>query len=166
MGAFLSMATRGPAIAMTRRTPNISRLVPEGRPPSPARRYAPLAAIGALVGVTVGLGLTQIPVGSVANSRPVAGFDCGRADVIDGMTLQCGSRRVALAGIAAADDKLAMASAANLRTLVAAGKTVCLKPTTDRAGNALARCEAAGRDLSCAQVKQGLVRRRDGLVCN
>jgi hypothetical protein len=49
-----------------RRQPGISLYHPPARKPSVMRRYGVFAGIGLLVGATVGLGLTQMPVGQVA----------------------------------------------------------------------------------------------------
>ena len=59
-----------------RRTPGISLYRPPPRRSSALRRYGPIAAVGGLIGVTAGLGLTLTPIGQVAKVTPATRCDC------------------------------------------------------------------------------------------
>jgi hypothetical protein len=59
-----------------RRTPGISLYCPPARRSSAWRRYGPVAALGGLIGVTVGLGLTLTPIGQVAKVTSATRCDC------------------------------------------------------------------------------------------
>jgi len=54
------------------------------------------------------------------------------------------------------------ASARSLARLVASSRVACAPAGFDRYDRILARCAAAGRDLSCAQVAAGQAVRRYG----
>jgi len=53
-----------------RRQPGVSLFHPPARKPTVLRRYGMFGGIGLLAGATVGLGLTQMPVGQVAAVKP------------------------------------------------------------------------------------------------
>jgi hypothetical protein len=82
-----------------RRKPGISLYHPPARKPSAMRRYGVIAGVGLLVGATVGLGLTQMPVGQVASVTTSSKKGCIDKDLraadakgCDGNG-QCASRR-------------------------------------------------------------------------
>jgi len=84
-----------------RRTPGISLYRPPARRSSALRRYGPIAAVGGLIGVTAGLGLTLTPIGQVAKVTAATRCDCAaplaakkhRADRLHRSALaDCGDR--------------------------------------------------------------------------
>jgi endonuclease YncB( thermonuclease family) len=155
-----------------RRKSDISRLYPATPKPTMVRRYGPVTAIGLLAGATVGLGLSQAPIGQV--SRITSSDDVGCTDprVVDGDTLRCGATRIRLQGIDAPElpghcargractPGDPFASTDNLRALVRAAPMVCRQTDIDRYGRTVARCSVQGRDLSCAQIEGGFAVRR------
>ena len=106
-----------------------------------------------------------------------AAMVCSPVRVIDGDTLDCAGERIRLAGIDAPElpghcragrrcvEGDAFAARAALRRLAAPGLT-CRPDGRDHYGRLIARCEAAGRDVSCALVASGHAERRYGrLTC-
>jgi endonuclease YncB( thermonuclease family) len=95
---------------------------------------------------------------------------------VDGDTLHCsGGRRIRLYGIDAPEmpghcrDGRActpgdpFAAQAQLRGLIR-GAVTCRTVETDRHGRSVARCESAGRDLSCFMLASGHAVRRHGVI--
>lgn len=131
-----------------------------------------MTAIGLLAGATIGLGLSQVPVGQVSAARPSEDVGCTDPRVVDGDTLRCGATRIRLQGIDAPElpghcargractPGDPFASTDNLRTLVSGATMVCRQTDTDRYGRTVARCSARGRNLSCAQIAGGFAVRR------
>jgi len=77
-----------------RRQPGVSLFHPPARKPSALRRYGAFAAIGLLAGGTVGLGLTQMPVGQVTAIKPAADKNCEVSPrAADGVTARCATAR-------------------------------------------------------------------------
>jgi endonuclease YncB( thermonuclease family) len=155
-----------------RRKPGISLLHPPKRKPTVIQRYGPATAIGLLAGATIGLGLSQVPVGQVSVARSSDDVGCTDPRVVDGDTLRCGATRIRLQGIDAPElpghcargractPGDPFASTDNLRALVSGVAMVCRQTDTDRYGRTVARCSVRGRDLSCAQIAGGFAVRR------
>lgn len=99
-----------------------------------------------------------------AASSSAGMLTCSTVRVVDGDTLRCGQTRVRLASIDAPElpghcrrgrectPGDPYASTGNLQRLVAAQAVTCRPVDMDRYGRTVAYCEAAGRDLSCAQI--------------
>ena len=100
---------------------------------------------------------------------------CSYPRIIDGDTLECGGRRIRLAGIDAPEmpghcrrgrdctPGDPYAAQAHLRMMTQGGVS-CRATDTDVYGRTVARCEAAGRDLSCAMIAAGHAVRRYGYI--
>jgi len=143
-------------------------------------RSFPMLGPAILGGVLLGLGAYEAskePALGQPESR-AASFACADPRVIDGDTLRCGSTRVRLSGIDAPElpghcrpgrdctPGDPYASTDNLRSLVGGGSIDCHQTDIDRYGRVVALCSAAGRDLSCEQVRGGFaVRRYAPLSC-
>jgi len=102
---------------------------------------------------------------------------CAYPRIIDGDTLECGGRRIRLAGIDAPEmpghcrrgrdctPGDPYAAQAYLRS-IAQGEVNCRPTDTDAYGRTVARCGAAGRDFSCAMIAAGhAVRRYGNILC-
>ena len=99
---------------------------------------------------------------SISSSREV--LTCTKVRVVDGDTLRCGETRIRLASIDAPElpghcrpgrqctPGDPYASTENLERLVTAQPVTCRPVDMDRYGRTVAYCEAAGHDLSCAQI--------------
>ena len=95
--------------------------------------------------------------------------------MIDGDTFDCGDERVRLAGIDTPEmpghckagrrctEGDPFAAQAHLSSL-ADGRVLCRQIDTDHYGRMIARCEAGGRDLSCAMLQSGHAVRRYGHI--
>jgi hypothetical protein len=70
-----------------RRTPGISLYRPPARRSSALRRYGPIAAVGGLIGVTAGLGLTLTPIGQIAKVTPATRCNCAALPAAKDRTL-------------------------------------------------------------------------------
>ena len=100
---------------------------------------------------------------------------CTSPIIIDGDTLHCGRHRIRLAGIDAPEmpghcrpgrdctPGDPFAAKAYLRS-IARGAVSCRQTDTDVYGRTVARCEAGGRDLSCAMIAAGHAVRRYGYI--
>ena len=134
------------------------------------------AAVWALlIGVAAGLASTYAGAGSMAAGEAGA-FRCANAIVVDGDTLRCADQRVRLYGIDAPElpghcrrgrrcvPGDPYASSENLRRLIAGAPLVCRPMGMDHYGRVVARCSAAGRDLSCGQLQSGQAQRRYGAL--
>jgi endonuclease YncB( thermonuclease family) len=103
-------------------------------------------------------------------------FACRNPVIVDGDTLRCGDERVRLHGIDAPEmpghcrpgrdcvDGDPYASTAHLRMLAGRGALMCERVDVDNYGRTVARCEAAGVDLSCGQIEAGHAVRRYGFI--
>jgi len=104
-------------------------------------------------------------------------FSCPNPYVVDGDTIHCGERRIRLAGIDAPElpghcrdgrncapgDPIA---ARDYLSRMARGAVTCRAIETDVYGRTVARCDADGRDLSCAMLAAGhAIRRYAPLSC-
>jgi endonuclease YncB( thermonuclease family) len=141
-------------------------------------------SIGVLIGLNLpGIGALPALPGSITEAVPdwrdsTAGdsFTCRNPFVVDGDTLRCGNERVRLQGIDAPEkpgscrpgrDCVAgdpFASTEHLRALTGRAPLTCTREDVDRYGRTIARCEAAGVDLSCAQIEAGHAVRRYGFI--
>ncbi|MGX6646572.1 thermonuclease family protein [Maricaulaceae bacterium MS644] len=104
-----------------------------------------------------------------------AAFACEPLRVIDGDTLDCAGERVRLAGIDAPEmtghcrsgrtcvDGDPHAARAALQAFAAGGLT-CAPSGRDTYGRTIARCEADGRDASCALIASGHAEARYGRI--
>jgi endonuclease YncB( thermonuclease family) len=171
--------------------PRTGRRRSRSKAPFPRRRRGErwsvshtLLTIGGLsVGALIGLywsGMGALPSLSEAASTPSADegdrFSCSNPVVVDGDTLRCGSERVRLHGIDAPEKPGScrpgrdcvegdpFASTENLRELAERGELSCTRMDVDRYGRTVARCEADGVDLSCAQIEDGHAVRRYGFI--
>lgn len=127
------------------------------------------AVLLALIGVTGWGWLADRSVGGKS-------FECKTVEVIDGDTFRCDGRRIRLQGIDAPE--LAghcrpgrrctpgdgIASSESLSRLVAWKAVQCEPINVDRYGRTVARCTAAAKDLSCAQLEAGQAVRRYGWI--
>jgi endonuclease YncB( thermonuclease family) len=107
-------------------------------------------------------------------SSGLESFTCRSPEVVDGDTLRCGSRRVRLHGIDAPEmpshcrpgrecvEGDPFASTDHLRALTDRSELICTAVDLDGYGRTVARCEAGGVDLSCAQIEAGHAVRRYG----
>lgn len=137
------------------------------------RKSALLFASVAGVTFVGGMVATNMPPGLLAQlrPRPVAAepsLICANPVAVDGDTLRCGSVRVRLEGIDAPEmpghcrpgrectPGDPHRSQANLRDMVAGMEVACAQTGIDHYGRVIARCTAKGRDLSCAQVEDGV----------
>ncbi|MGJ3231606.1 MAG: thermonuclease family protein [Oceanicaulis sp.] len=114
------------------------------------------------------VGTTAEALGAAASG---AAIECTTARVIDGDTLDCAGVRVRLAGIDTPEmpghcragrrcvEGDPHAARAALRALASLGLT-CRPEATDAYGRTIARCDAAGRDVSCALIAEGHAERR------
>lgn len=145
-----------------RREPGVSLLQPPVRQRTALQRYGPITGLGLLLGATIGLGLTQLPVGQVSAVTPARAIDCPRPHAIDGVILGCGGKNVHLAGVDASGK---LGGTANLRSLIRGARVICRQ--AGRSGDGMAtQCSARGKDLSCAQVEDGFaVRHGEALTC-
>jgi endonuclease YncB( thermonuclease family) len=104
-------------------------------------------------------------------------ISCAAPRVIDGDTLVCAGKTIRLAGIDAPEmpghcrhGRSCVAgnpflARSHLQSL-ASGEVICRAQKTDPYGRTVARCEAAGNDLSCAMVEaKNAVRRYGTLWC-
>lgn len=113
----------------------------------------------------------DIAGGKSAASTPVSEtqkFVCARPRVIDGDTIACGEDRIRLASIDAPElpghcrpgricvEGDPFASSQHLADLIEARELSCIETDIDVYGRRVAHCEAAGVDLSCAQVAAGV----------
>jgi endonuclease YncB( thermonuclease family) len=148
------------------------------KPPKGPRRRGPRwwqwkwLGLAVILALSVGLGM----LGSLSGTAEARSFSCAVSNVTDGDTLRCGERRVRLYGIDAPElpghcrpgrrctPGDPYASTANLRRLVGAGALQCEQKDIDAYGRTVARCSAAGQDLSCGQVEGGFAVRRYGWV--
>ncbi|HEX7695608.1 MAG TPA: hypothetical protein VF409_14020 [Sphingomonas sp.] len=126
-----------------------------------------MAAIGGLIGVTAGLGLTQVPIGQVAAVTPGRDFVCTHPQVIDDVTLVCAGVRIHLAGVALAGTQAGCGGrsrcasgsetgkGASLQSAIGGATLRChaTEPVSDN--RVAAACTAGGRDLSCVQIGRG-----------
>lgn len=147
---------------------------PSGKPPRKGLRHwqwnlIGFAALVAIIAVFAGL-----PSFGSASSGPA--FECQSPEIVDGDTLRCGDRRVRLNGIDAPEmpghcrpgrdctPGDPYASTNNLRRLVRNSDLQCRASGIDAYGRTIARCSAAGQDLSCAQIKAGHAVRRYAFI--
>ncbi len=86
----------------------------------------------------------------------------GRAEVVDGDTLDLGQERIRLQGIDAFERSQTCsgrpcgeAGRQALQRLVAGRQVTCAPMDTDRYGRTVARCSAGGRDLGAEMVRSG-----------
>lgn len=146
--------------------------------PRRRRRYprAILVALGLALGVLLGLAAirwTSAPAEPWTSAAAEAGaFTCSMVEVIDGDTFACDSTRIRLQGIDAPElpghcrrgrtcaPGDPYASTESLRRLMASKDVRCTKTDTDTYGRTVARCEAGGVDLSCAQIQGDFAIRR------
>lgn len=102
---------------------------------------------------------------------------CDSPDITDGDTFRCGGHRIRLASIDAPEmpghcragrrcvEGDPHAAKDYLESLTR-GPVTCHRVTTDHYGRTIARCEADGRDLSCAMVEAGhAIERYGSLSC-
>jgi endonuclease YncB( thermonuclease family) len=120
-----------------------------------------------LVALAVYSTAIPLPVASQAAQAAGGTFECFNPKVSDGDTLRCGDKRIRLQGIDAPElaghcrqgrqcvSGDAGSSMENLRRMVAGVNMTCRQTDTDRYGRIVARCDANGTDLSCAQVRGG-----------
>lgn len=136
---------------------------------------AMLATLGISIGALGGIALTQWPADQ---ARAAGAISCSSVEIVDGDTLRCDSVRIRLLGIDAPERPGhcrpgrrctpgdPFASTANLERIVSAGPLTCRADGEDSYGRTLARCEAAGVDLSCAQLAGGFaIRRYSAISC-
>lgn len=143
-------------------------------------RSLPMLSTAILGGVLLGLGAYEASrQPTLGSSRSQDGsFACAHPQVVDGDTLRCGSTRVRLSGIDAPElpghcrpgrdctPGDPYASTDNLRQLIGGGSIDCRQTDIDDYGRVVALCSAAGRDLSCEQVRGGFaVKRYAPLSC-
>lgn len=136
-----------------------------------------VVGIGAAMGWTAfdGIKKEMTPAPAVVSANS---FACNDMRVVDGDTLRCGKRRVRLAGIDAPEmpghcrkgrectPGDPYASTDNLKRLVEAGPLQCTEEDVDHYGRTIARCRAAGVDVSCQQIADGqAVRRYGDITC-
>lgn len=133
-----------------------------------------LTALGVSAGVLVGMGAFYW-TGSAVPAEAAA-FDCGSPVVLDGDTIDCGSRRVRLHGIDAPElpghcrpgrqcsPGDPYASTESLRSLIGGQTLSCRQTDIDHYGRTVARCSANEVDLSCAQIDGGHAVRRYGWI--
>lgn len=113
---------------------------------------------------------------SLSRKSPGQEFACPSTRVIDGDTFDCGEERIRLQGIDAPEmpghcrpgreciPGDPYASTEGLQRLLSAGAVECRKKDTDAYGRTVARCTAAGKDLSCGQLDGGFAVRRYGFI--
>lgn len=141
-------------------------------------RWGPVQLLLAVLGLSVG---ALIAVAAIrwldadAEARANA-FECAAPDVLDGDTLDCGSRRVRLHGIDAPElpghcrpgrhctPGDPFASTESLRALIGGQTLSCQQTDVDRYGRTVARCSAGAVDLSCGQIVAGQAVRRYGWI--
>lgn len=156
------------------------------RRPAPRRNQRkaggllPLVALGLAIGGAIGG--TALRYGDKLPSwlatAPTAdlGVGCTSPTVLDGDTLRCGSTHIRLSSIDAPElpghcrpgrecaPGDPYASTDNLRSLVKGQPVECRQVDTDHYGRAVALCSVQGRDLSCAQFKDGFAIQRYGFL--
>lgn len=133
-------------------------------------------AMLATLGVSIGGLIATSAIQWTSTYASAADFECASARVLDGDTFDCGSTRVRLHGIDAPELEGhcrpgrqcapgdPYASTEHLRQLVSGVTVRCQQTDTDVYGRAVARCTAADRDLSCAQIDGGFAIRRYGML--
>lgn len=131
-----------------------------------------LAGICLAVGAAIGLGWLLWPT----QPENVTDLVCSSPTILDGDTFDCGTERVRLHGIDAPELEGhcrpgrqctpgdPYASTANLERLAGGTEVQCRKIDTDVYGRTVARCNASGVDLSCAQIEGGFAVRRYGSI--
>jgi endonuclease YncB( thermonuclease family) len=152
-----------------------------------------IATGGVSVGILIGLAITgslTLPVlralpdtlvvpdalAGLAEQDPADSFACRNPHIVDGDTLRCGKERVRLQGIDAPEmpgscrpgrdcvEGDPFASTEHLRDVARRGPLRCTRLDVDHYGRTVARCEAGGVDLSCAQIEAGHAVRRYGFI--
>jgi len=145
----------------------------------PAPRPAGRRIDRAVLVVTGLLAVALIAWDRLGETTPEGGggsaIRCTSLRVIDGDTLDCAGLRIRLAGIDAPELKGhcppgrvcvagdPIAARARLQSLAGPGVR-CRPGGQDRYGRTIARCQAQGRDLSCAMLRSGHAERRYGPI--